>query len=134
MPDTCLQYMIAVMLIDKTASFRAAHDKDRMKDATVLRERAKVDLESDEELGSHGKREAIVEVTLTDGTNCSEHVDAVRGTAQNPMTRAEVVSKCRDLMAPVLGGSQCATLIEKLLEIEKNRDIRELRPILQVAE
>src|SRR5438445_8679199 len=29
-PDICLQYMLAVMLIDKTASFRAAHDKARM--------------------------------------------------------------------------------------------------------
>jgi len=26
-PDICLQHMIAVMLIDKTASFAAAHDK-----------------------------------------------------------------------------------------------------------
>jgi hypothetical protein len=126
--------MIAVMLIDKTASFHAAHDKDRMKDPAVLRERAKVDLESDDELGRHGKREAIVEVTFTDGTELSEHVDAVRGTAQIPMPRAEVVSKCRDLMTPVLGAFHCATLIEKILEIEKIRDIRELRPFLQVAE
>ena len=28
-PDICLQHMMAVMLIDKTASFRAAHDKAR---------------------------------------------------------------------------------------------------------
>ena len=37
MPDICLQHMVAVMLIDKTASFRAAHDKARMRDAAVLR-------------------------------------------------------------------------------------------------
>ena len=42
MPDVCLQHMVAVMLLDRTASFKAAHDKVRMKDAAVLRQRAKV--------------------------------------------------------------------------------------------
>src|SRR5262249_51759245 len=44
MPDICLQHMIAVMLLDKTASFAAAHDKPRMQNPAVLRERAKVQL------------------------------------------------------------------------------------------
>ena len=43
-PDICLQHMVAVMLIDKTASFHAAHDKARMKDAAVLRQRAQGEL------------------------------------------------------------------------------------------
>src|SRR5688572_25065532 len=41
-PDICLQHMVAVMLIDGTASFAAAHDSARMQDATVLRQRGKV--------------------------------------------------------------------------------------------
>src|SRR2546429_3208119 len=44
MPDICLQHLVAVMLLDKTVSFRAAHDKARMQDPSVLRERAKVQL------------------------------------------------------------------------------------------
>src|SRR5262249_6176097 len=40
-PDICLQHMVAVMLLDKTASFQAAHDKPRMQDRGVLRQRAK---------------------------------------------------------------------------------------------
>ena len=43
-PDICLQHMVAVMLLDRTASFKAAHDKPRMQDAAVLRQRAKVQL------------------------------------------------------------------------------------------
>src|SRR5467141_3193053 len=31
MPDICLQHMVAVMLLDKTATFSSAHDKARMK-------------------------------------------------------------------------------------------------------
>src|SRR5215510_2724506 len=49
-PDICLQHMVAVMLIDRTVSFDAAHDVARMRDAAVLRERAKVELVGDAEL------------------------------------------------------------------------------------
>ncbi len=68
MPDICLQHMIAVMLLDKTASFAAAHDKPRMQAPAVLKQRAKVELVLDEELERlMPQRQAIVEVTLTDG-------------------------------------------------------------------
>ena len=50
MPDICLQHMVSVMILDKTASFQAAHDKARMKDPAVLRMRAKVQLIPSEEL------------------------------------------------------------------------------------
>src|SRR6266576_2350658 len=134
LPDICLQHMVAVMLIDKTASFQAAHDKPRMKDPEVLRQRAKIQLIKDSELQRRvPRREAIVEVTLTDGTNLSEHVEAVRGTAENPMPREEVVAKCRDLMAPVLGAPATGSLIEKILGLENVKNIRELRPLLQHA-
>jgi 2-methylcitrate dehydratase PrpD len=120
-----------VMLIDKTVSFQAAHDKPRMQDPAALRQRAKVQLVPDEELQRRlPRREAIVEVTLTDGTHLTERVEAVRGTAENPMTRDEVVAKCRDLMAPVLGEATCANLIQKLLGLENVKDIRQLRPLL----
>src|SRR6266550_3147195 len=42
MPDICLEHMVAVMLLDKTATFRSAHDQPRMKDPAVMRQRAKV--------------------------------------------------------------------------------------------
>src|SRR5439155_20766817 len=102
-PDICLQHMAAVMLIDRTVSFRTAHDVARMRDAAVQRQRAKVELVPDEELERRApRREAIVEVALADGTVSRQHVAAVRGTADNPMPREEVVAKCRDRVAPVL--------------------------------
>ena len=126
--------MVAVMLIDKTVSFAAAHDKERMKDPAVLRQRAKVHLIPDQELEHElPKRVAIIEVTLTDGTKLTERVDAVRGTPENPMTREEVVKKARDLVTPIQGESTCNALIEKILNLEKVKSIRELRPLLQRA-
>lgn len=134
MPDICMQHMIAVMLLDKTASFAAAHDKPRMKDAGLLRVRAKVELIPDEELErQYPKRETIVEVTLNDGTRLTERVDAVRGTAENPMTREEVVAKSRDLMTPVLGADKSAKLIARVLDLENVKNVRDLRPLLQRA-
>jgi 2-methylcitrate dehydratase PrpD len=134
MPDICIQHMMAVMLIDKTATFAAAHDKPRMKDQAILRERAKVQLVPDEELErQYPKRESIVEVTFKDGTHLTERVDAVRGTVERPMTRDEVVAKARDLMTPFLGSEKCSKLVEKVLHVEGVKSIRELRPLLQRA-
>jgi 2-methylcitrate dehydratase PrpD len=134
MPDICLQHMVAVMLIDKTASFQAAHDKARMKDAAVLRQRSKVKYVPDPELaGLAVPRVAIVEVTLNDGAVLVNRVEAVRGTVRNPMSRAEVVDKSRDLMAPVLGGETAKKLIDTVLAIETVKDLKTLRPLLQRA-
>ena len=133
MPDICLQHMVAVMLLDKTATFKSAHDKARMQEPAVLRVRAKVNLvlDDDELQRALPRREAIVEITLTDGTKLSEHVTAVRGTPSNPMTREEVVAKARELMAPVLGAAAAGNVIDKLLGLENLKNILELRPFLQ---
>ena len=135
MPDICVQHMLAVMLIDKTASFAAAHDKARMRDPSVLKQRAKIQLILDPEIerNAEEQREAIVEVTLVDGAQLREHTTAVRGTAANPMTREEVVAKCRDLITPVLGSATTAKLIAKTLDLEKVKSVTELRPLLQRA-
>ena len=94
MPDICMQHIVAVMLIDKTVSFRAAHDKARMRDPAILRQRAKVQLVGDEELERRRpRREAVVEVTLTDGTRVTERVEAVRGTHNRPPNLYAAVEK-----------------------------------------
>jgi len=132
MPDICLQHMIAVMLLDKTVSFHAAHDKPRMQDAATLRARAKVNLLRDEDLAKLlPVRVTVVEIELADGTRLSERVAAVRGTPRNPMSRAEVIDKARDLMAAVLGREKSERLIETVFAIETITDIRRLQPLLQ---
>jgi 2-methylcitrate dehydratase PrpD len=132
MPDICLQHMMAVMLNDKTVSFHAAHAKPRMQDAAVLLQRAKVHLVQDEEFTKLlPVRVTVVEIELKNGTRLSERVTAVRGTPRNPMTRAEVIDKARDLIAPVLGREISARLIEAIFKIEDTPDIRSLRPMLQ---
>jgi 2-methylcitrate dehydratase PrpD len=131
-PDICLQHMVAVMLVDKTVSFHAAHDKPRMQDTAILRERAKVDLVRDAELVQFlPVRVAVVEIELADGTRLSERISAVRGTPRNPMSRTEVMEKARDLTAPILGREKSERLIDAVYAIETVTDIRNLQPLLQ---
>jgi 2-methylcitrate dehydratase PrpD len=124
MPDVCIQHMLAIMMIDKTATFRSAHDKPRMQDPTVLKHRAKVRLDP-------AAGQALLTVVLTDGKKITQDVGPVLGTEGNPMTRAQVVSKARELMTPVIGASNSGKLIERLLDLENMKSVRELRPLIQ---
>jgi 2-methylcitrate dehydratase PrpD len=131
-PDICLQHVMAVALLDKTVTFASVHDNARLTDAGTLRARAKVRLVPDEELQNlMPLRTAIVDVTLVDGTHLSRRIDDVRGTPNNPMTRAEIVAKASDLIAPILGPAKCASLIERIFQLDSVRSIRDLRPLLQ---
>jgi hypothetical protein len=60
-----------------------------------------------------------------------QDVGPVLGTADNPMTREQLVAKCHDLMSPVLGATSSTRLVDRVLELEKIKEIRELRPLLQ---
>jgi 2-methylcitrate dehydratase PrpD len=134
MPDINLQYLVAVMLLDKTVSFHAAHDKSRMQDAAILEQRAKVQLVADDELERLlPTRVGVVDITLKDGTHLSERVDNARGTPENPMTRDEIVAKARELMTPILGAEKCSKLIQRTLDLENVKNLRDLRPLLQRA-
>jgi len=130
MPDVNVQHMIAVMLIDKDATFKAAHDVARMKDPAILRERAKVKLVPGGGRGA-AVQPPLVQMRLSDGTTVSEDVKAVLGTVDNPMTREQLVEKCRSLMTPIVGQAAGARLIESIMSIETVTNVRTLRPLLQ---
>jgi len=124
MPDVCIQHMIAVMLLDKTATFRSAHDKPRMQDPAVLRHRAKVRLDPAAGL-------PLITVTLADGMKITQDVGPVLGTEGNPMSRTQVVSKARELITPILGASSTGKLIERILDVENMKSVREVRGLIQ---
>ena len=133
-PDICLQHLCAVMLLDKTVTFKSAHELARMNDPAVLRQRAKVQLvRTRRSKRFMPRRAAIVEVTLTDGRMVSERVDDVRGTSENPMNREEIIAKARDLITPVLGAATFQKLSDRIFDLEHLKNVRELRPLLQRA-
>jgi 2-methylcitrate dehydratase PrpD len=134
--DINVQHALAVMLTDKTVTFRNIHDKARLQDPAIVRLRAKVRLEPGPPgRGGNVARPPLIQITLADGTRLTQDTvgAGVLGTAANPMTREQVVAKCRDLMAPVLGAATTTRLIDRVLALEKAGNIRELRPLLQVT-
>jgi 2-methylcitrate dehydratase PrpD len=131
MPDICMQHMCAVMLLDGIVTFESAHDEKRMKHPEVLAVRRRVELLRDEELQKLiPERHGIVELALKDGRRLSHHTKAVRGTAQNPMPRAEVDEKCYHLMAPILGAKRARALCDAVWNVPALKDVRRLRPLL----
>ena len=132
MPDINMQHMCAVMLLDGTATFEAAHDEPRMRDKKTRELRARVELIGDAEWEQqHPGRQGAVEILLKDGTKLSHHTTAVRGTSENPMTRQEVHDKCHALMAPVLGTKKSRALCETVWELESMKDVRDLAKMLR---
>ena len=130
--DINVQHALAVMLVDKTVTFRSIHDKARMQDPVIVGLRTKVRLEPGPP-GRGAARSPLIQITLANGTRLTQDNvgTGVLGTAANPMTREQLVAKCRDLMTPVLGSTTAGRLIERVMELEKIKDIRELRPLLQ---
>ncbi len=132
MPDICMQHLCAVMLVDGIVTFASAHDEARMKDPRVLAVRSRVELIGDEALTrAMPSRQGIVELRLKNGRELRHHTKAVRGTAENPMTRAEVDEKGFHLMAPILSKKRARALCEAVWAIEKLADARRLRPLLR---
>lgn len=131
MPDINAQHLVAVMLLDGDLGFASAHDYERMRDPAIQALRERLTLVHDRELGAaRPRRQAIVEVETTDGRRLAHHTRAVRGTADDPMTRGEVEAKARDLLEPVLGAGRSGALVAALGELEALGDVRELRPLL----
>ncbi|HYC44147.1 MAG TPA: MmgE/PrpD family protein [Burkholderiales bacterium] len=132
MPDICMQHMCAVMLLDGIVTFESAHDEKRMKDRKVLDLRSRIELYGDDALTrAMPSRQGIVELTLKNGRELRHHVKAVRGTSDNPMTRAEVDEKCFHLLAPILGKKRARLLCDTVWTIEDVSSMRALRPLLR---
>jgi 2-methylcitrate dehydratase PrpD len=132
MPDICMQHLCAVMILDGTVSFRTSHDEKRMRDPKVLALRKKVELLGDDDLTrAMPSRQGIVELFLHGERTLRHHMKAVRGTAENPMTREEVDAKSYDLMAPVLGRDRARKLCDAIWSLDRLKDVRKLRPLLK---
>jgi len=132
MPDICMQHLCAVMLIDGIVTFESSHDEKRMRNQQVLDLRRRITLLGDDALTrAMPSRQGIVELKLKDGRMLRNHVKAVRGTSDNPMTRAEVDEKCYHLMEPILGKSRARKLCDAVWNLEKIGNITRLRTLLK---
>lgn len=129
-PDICLQHLLAVTLIDGTLTFASSHDEERMRDPAVLAMRQRIQAVPSPELtAAKPARQAIIELSLKNGTTISRRTHAVLGTPDNPMSTADVIAKAEDLVAPVVGADKAKQLSERIMAIEDLDDVRALRPL-----
>jgi 2-methylcitrate dehydratase PrpD len=131
--DINVQHALAVMLIDKRLTFRSIHDVARMHDPAVVRLRGKIRLVAPPP-GPVAGGPPLLQFTMTDGARIvQDTIGPVLGTAQNPLSRDQLIAKCRALMAPVLGAAQTGRLIERVMTLDTMPNVRALRPLLQCA-
>lgn len=131
MPDVNIQHCIALALVDGAVSFASTHSYERMGDAEVLAMKERVTLQPEPSLVMpEAPRQAIIEVTTTDGRVLTHHTRYAPGTAQNPLDTDGVCEKARDLITPVLGEDATEQLIDRVLHIEDVGNVRDLRPLL----
>lgn len=130
MSDISLQHLLAVMLLDGTMSFAAAHDASRMHDRRVLALKKRITAVADASIPNkvRGWR-CVMDVTMKDGRKLTHRTMAASGSAENPLTRAQVEEKALDLMAPVLGKVKSKTLIGALLAVDTLKNMRALRKL-----
>ncbi len=134
MADLCLQHLLAVMLIDGTVTFATAHDYARMKDPRVLRmRRDHIEAVPDAGLDDPLRRwRCAMEVRLKNGAVYTHQTLSAKGGFDNPLTREQEQEKALDLMGPVLGKTRARALISALFEIDRIKDVRELRKLYGV--
>lgn len=134
MPDVNCQHIIAVALVEGTVSFEDSHSYERMKDPKVHAAKERVQLIADKSLmDPAAPRSGRVEVTLKDGRTVSHFTRHAPGTQENPMDTESVNAKARLLMAPVLGAGKTEAIIQRVNDLEKLKDVRELQPFLARA-
>lgn len=137
-PDINVQHAVALMLVDRTLTFKTIHDYSRMRDPEIVRLRSVTKLiprPFDASAGAVGGAEdrELLRITLADGTRITQESVArdVRGAVVNPYNREWIVNKAKSLMTPVLGEERSAQLISRVLRLEEMKSILELRPLLQ---
>ncbi len=131
MADINIQHLVAMMLLDGEITFASSHDEARLADPDIGRLRDRIELAGSAALSRTKTTQAIVEITTRSGERLRHHTKAVRGTATNPMPRGEIEAKSRDLLEAVIGKGRTERLIAAVWDIERMKDMRELRPLLR---
>src|SRR5712671_5236422 len=130
-PSTGLQskfstlHSAAVALIDGAAG-TAQYSHAKATDPAVATLRRKVHPVADETLRKDEARAAI----LANGRRHEAHVAHASGTAENPMSDAQIETKFLANATPVIGADSAQRTVEWIASLEKQTDVRELIALL----
>ena len=124
MPDVNLRYCLAVTLVDGKLTFDAAHDFERMRDPVVEAVGRRIEF-----LGPTpdlGRFDARIEIDTPRGSFAAVQDRDVPGRAANPMSKAQVQAKARELLTTVIPAGRAEDVIAAIDGIERIRDVRSI--------
>jgi 2-methylcitrate dehydratase PrpD len=124
MPALNLPYLCSVILIDGTLTFETADSLERMSiDAEVQQLMTRVSVTHDPAQEAVPRKEsARVTIRLQGGRSESVFIEHVKGYPASPLSHADVESKARELMGPVLGSATTNALIDLVWRIDQLSD------------
>jgi len=125
-------YIAAVALLDGDA-FIEQFAPGRLADPRILGLLPMIDIVHDPELDAGGaaKRHAVrVDATLNDGRRMSTHVEQRRGSADHPLSSADVEQKFRRLAATSLAEPDAARAMKIVQRLEREPDLKRLMSLL----
>src|SRR5262249_42964076 len=131
-PDLCLQHLVALMIVDRGASFASVHDAARMSDPRVLAVRKLVELIGSEELqNATPARQAIVQIETADGRSLSHRTRVVRGPGANRRGAREMGARARYWWPRVGGPAGARAGGAGSAARARAEPVSRLRPLLQ---
>ncbi|MCG3195949.1 MAG: 2-methylcitrate dehydratase [bacterium] len=125
--DHSMPYCVAAALLDGKVDL-PTFDEERIADPNIHALMQRIRIERDEALSAKYP-DGIpndIEIRTQDGRVIRDRVDYPRGHWRNPMTDGEVMDKFHHLGAPLLGDSQRCRIVECVLGMEQQGDMREL--------
>jgi 2-methylcitrate dehydratase PrpD len=121
----CLQYTMAEALYAGSLGKNAYSDAMRL-NADVLELARKVEYSVDPAFPGPGRFKGAVRVTLKDGRVLEEIEEYNRGSAENPMSEAELRAKFDDNAGGFLSAAQRDRLAQEIARAESLRDVTTL--------
>jgi len=122
-----IDYVLAAMLLDGRVDLDSFTDEycnaPRMRAAL---EKVRINAHAEWPDDRESRRNSPVTIAMKDGRTFTKSVDKVRGSAENPLTREEVIDKYRGCASRVLTGERLERSIGALENLEKIATAKEL--------
>jgi aconitate decarboxylase len=128
-------YAAAVALLDGEA-FIDQYAESRLADPDILSLIRRIDFQHDSALdrGGAAKRHAVkIDAVRRDGSALATTVEQRRGSADHPLSRAEIEAKFRRVAAVALSARAIEDVIGLVGEIERERDLTQLTVLIRPA-
>lgn len=132
MPSISVQYILAIVLLERQLTFANSHDYARFNDREVRSLMERVEVTAEDELDEMlpeqvGTRRAVVEVHLR-GSDApfTERVDPPRGTGRNRLGWSDMAAKTHEVLGQVASGATIDQFVGTFRNVHGEDNVRGL--------